>query len=194
MSIYNAPLKDMRFVLRELVNITEIGAMPGWEDVTPELVESVLTEAGKFAREVLDPLNRLGDTQGARLAQNTVTAPEGYAEAYRKFTEAGWNSLTGDPSYGGQALPHVVATAVQEIWNSANMAFCLAPMLTSGVLEALKVHGSPEQQAIYLPKLTPGEWTGTMNLTEPQAGSDLSAVRTSATRDGDHYRIRGTKI
>jgi 3-(methylthio)propanoyl-CoA dehydrogenase len=194
MSTYNAPLKDMQFVLRELVNLTEIGALPGWEDATPELVESVLTEAGKFGREVLDPLNRVGDTQGARLVENEVTAPQGYAEAYRKFTEAGWNSLTGDPSYGGQALPHVVATAVQEIWNSANMAFCLAPMLTSGVLEALKVHGSPEQQALYLPKLTPGDWTGTMNLTEPQAGSDLSAVRTSAVPEGDHYRIRGTKI
>jgi 3-(methylthio)propanoyl-CoA dehydrogenase len=194
MSTYNAPLKDMQFVLRELVNVAEIGALPGWEDATPELVESVLTEAGKFGREVLDPLNRIGDTQGARLAEDKVTAPEGYVEAYRKFTDAGWNSLTGDPNYGGQALPHVVATAVQEIWNSTNMAFCLAPMLTSGVLEALKVHGTPEQQALYLPKLTPGEWTGTMNLTESQAGSDLSAVRTAAVPEGDHYRIRGTKI
>src|ERR687890_314002 len=102
MSTYNAPVKDMRFVLQELANLGEIGALPGWGDVTPELVDSVLTEAGKFGREVLDPLNRVGDTQGARLAQNVVTAPQGYAEAYRKFIEAGWNSLTGDPHYGGQ--------------------------------------------------------------------------------------------
>ena len=194
MSIYNAPVKDMRFVLQELANVGEIGTLPGWEDVTPELVESVLTEAGKFGREVLDPLNRAGDTQGARLEQNKVTPPQGYAEAYRKFVDAGWNSLTGDPRYGGQGLPHVVSTAVQEIWNSSNMAFCLAPMLTSGVQEALKVHGSVDQQALYLPKLTGGEWTGTMNLTEPQAGSDLSAVRTAAVPEGDHYRLRGTKI
>src|SRR4051794_6920072 len=166
MSIYNPPLKDMQFVLHELANVAELGALPGWEDVTPELIESVLAEAGKFAREVLDPLNRIGDVQGARLENNKVTAPQGYAEAYRKFVDAGWNSLTGDPSFGGQGLPHVLSSTVQEIWNSANMAFCLAPMLTSGVQEALKIHGSPEQQALYLPKLTPGEWTGTMNLTE----------------------------
>jgi alkylation response protein AidB-like acyl-CoA dehydrogenase len=194
MSTYQAPLQDMRFVLRELAGISEVAALPGWEEATPELVDAVLDEAGKFAREVLDPLNRTGDEQGARLADGKVTAPDGYAQAYRKFVEAGWNGLTGDPAYGGQGLPHVVATAVQEMWNSANMAFCLAPMLTAGVLEAMKHHGTPEQQSIFLPKLTPGEWSGTMNLTEPQAGSDLSAVRTQAVPEGDHYRLRGTKI
>jgi alkylation response protein AidB-like acyl-CoA dehydrogenase len=194
MSTYNPPLKDMAFVLHELVNVAELSSLPGWEDVTPEVVESVLAQAGKFAREILDPLNKVGDVQGARLTGNDVTAPQGYADAYRKFVDAGWNSLTGDPAFGGQGFPHVVSSAVQEIWNSANMAFCLAPMLTSGVQEALKRHGSPEQQALYLPKLTPGEWTGTMNLTEPQAGSDLSAVRTLATPEGDHYRVKGTKI
>jgi alkylation response protein AidB-like acyl-CoA dehydrogenase len=123
-----------------------------------------------------------------------VTAPDGYVQAYRKFIDAGWNGLGGDTRYGGQGLPHVVSTAVQEIWNSANMSFCLAPMLTSGVLEALRHHASPEQQALFMPNLTAGAWSGTMNLTEPQAGSDLSAVRTQAVRDGDHYRLRGTKI
>jgi alkylation response protein AidB-like acyl-CoA dehydrogenase len=193
MSTYIAPLKDMQFVLRELAGLSEVGTLPGWEDVTPELVAQVLSEAAKFAREVLDPLNRVGDQQGARLTDGEVTAPDGYADAYRKFIEAGWNSLTGEVRYGGQGLPHVISMVVQEMWNSANMAFCLAPMLTSGVLEALKRHGSPEQQAAFLPKLTVGEWTGTMNLTESQAGSDLSAVRMSAVPEGDHYRLRGTK-
>ncbi|MGZ5137779.1 MAG: acyl-CoA dehydrogenase family protein, partial [Burkholderiales bacterium] len=194
MSTYSAPLKDMQFVLRELAGLEEVSALPGWQDVTPEVVDAVLAEAGKFAQEVLDPLNRIGDTQGARLAEGKVTAPDGYAQAYRKFIDAGWNGLGGDTRYGGQGLPHVVSTAVQEIWNSANMSFCLAPMLTSGVLEALRHHASPEQQALFMPNLTAGAWSGTMNLTEPQAGSDLSAVRTQAVRDGDHYRLRGTKI
>ena len=194
MSTYHAPLKDMQFALQELAGLSEIGALPGWEEVTPELVAQVLSEADRFAREVLDPLNRTGDQQGARLIDGKVFAPDGYADAYGKFIGAGWNSLTGEVRYGGQGLPHVVSTVVQEMWNSANMAFCLAPMLTSGVLEAMKHHGSPEQQAAFLPKLTAGEWTGTMNLTEPQAGSDLSAVRMSAVPEGDHYRLRGTKI
>ena len=194
MSTYIAPLKDMQFVLRELAGLDEVTALPGWQEVTPEVVDAVLSEAARFAQEVLDPLNRSGDQQGARIAHGKVTAPEGYAQAYRKFIDAGWNGLTGDPRYGGQGLPHVVATAVQEIWNSANMSFCLAPMLTSGVLEAFRHHASPEQQALFLPKLTAGEWSGTMNLTEPQAGSDLSAVRTQAVHEGDHYRLRGTKI
>jgi alkylation response protein AidB-like acyl-CoA dehydrogenase len=184
----------MRFVIEELAGLAEVSALPGYGEVNAELAEAVLGEAAKFAREVLDPLNRQGDKQGARLVDGRVSAPAGFKEAYRKFIEAGWNGLGGEPRYGGQGLPHLVATPVQEIWKSANMALCLAPMLTAGVLEALRVHGSPAQQATYLPKLTSGEWAGTMNLTEPQAGSDLSAVRTRAMREGDHYRIRGTKI
>jgi alkylation response protein AidB-like acyl-CoA dehydrogenase len=194
MSTYTAPLKDMRFAIEELAGLSEVSALPGHTEVNAELVESVLGEAAKFAQEVLDPLNRQGDTQGARLVDGKVTAPAGFKEAYRKFIEAGWNGLGGEPRYGGQGLPHLVATPVQEIWKSANMALCLAPMLTSGVLEALRIHASQEQKATYLGKLTSGEWAGTMNLTEPQAGSDLSAVRTRAIREGDHYRIRGTKI
>ncbi len=170
MSTYAAPLKDMQFVIRELAGLGEVAALPGHGEVNAELADAVLGEAAKFAQEVLDPLNRPGDQQGSRLADGKVTTPNGFKEAYRKFIEAGWNGLGGLPEYGGQGLPHLIATPVQEMWNSANMAFCLAPMLTSGVLEALKVHGTPEQQRIYAPRLTTGEWCGTMNLTEPQAG------------------------
>jgi 3-(methylsulfanyl)propanoyl-CoA dehydrogenase len=194
MSTYTAPLKDMRFVINELVGLAEIAALPGREEVSADLVDAVLGEAAKFAREALEPLNRSGDQQGARFDNGKVAAPAGFAQAYKQFVEAGWNGLSGQPEFGGQGLPHLVAMPVQEIWNSANMAFCLCPMLTSGVLEALRIHGTPHQRQQYLPRLTAGEWTGTMNLTEPQAGSDLSAVRTRATPEGDHYRIHGTKI
>ena len=168
--------------------------MPACAEVTGDVVDAVLDEAGKFAAEVLDPLNRGGDEQGARFADGKVTPPQGFKEAYEQFIAAGWNSLSGSTEFGGQGLPHVVAMPVQEMWNSANMAFCLCPMLTSGVLEALTLRGTPEQQKRYLPRLTSGEWSGTMNLTEPQAGSDLSAVRTRAMPQGDHYLIHGTKI
>ncbi len=194
MSTYAAPLKDMRFVIKELVGLDDITAMPECADVTADMVDAVLDEAGKFAAAVLDPLNRSGDTQGARLVDGKVIAPQGFREAYQQFVAGGWNGLSGETEFGGQGLPHVVAMPVQEMWNSANMAFCLCPMLTSGVLEALRLRGSAGQKKMFLPKLTAGEWCGTMNLTEPQAGSDLSAVRTRAVPDGDHYRIHGTKI
>ncbi|HET8610017.1 MAG TPA: acyl-CoA dehydrogenase [Burkholderiales bacterium] len=194
MSTYSAPIKDMRFVIEELVGLDAIAALPGGGEVNAELLATILEEAGKFAAEVLDPLNVTGDRQGARFTDGNVAAPDGFAQAYRQFVDGGWNGLSGQPEFGGQGLPHIVATAVHEMWNSANMAFCLCPMLTSGVLEALRIHGTPLQQRTYLPKLTSGEWTGTMNLTEPQAGSDLSAVRTRAEPEGDHYRIHGTKI
>jgi len=194
MSAYAAPVKDMRFVIEELVGLDQVSAMPECAEVTAELVDAVLAEASKFATEVLDPLNRSGDREGVRLVDGKVIVPQGFSEAYRQFVAGGWNGLSGETAFGGQGLPHVVAMPVQEMWNSANMAFCLCPMLTSGVLEALRLRGSAAQQKLFLPKLTSGEWCGTMNLTEPQAGSDLSAVSTRAEREGDHYRIRGTKI
>jgi alkylation response protein AidB-like acyl-CoA dehydrogenase len=194
MSTYTAPLQDMQFVIKDLVGLADITAMPDCAEVTEDLVDAVLDEAGKFAAGVLDPLNRTGDKQGAKLADSKVTSSPGFKEAYRQFIEGGWNGLSGQTEFGGQGLPHVVAMPVQEMWNSANMAFCLCPMLTSGVLEALKLKGTPEQKEKYLHKLTAGEWTGTMNLTEPQAGSDLSAVRTRAVPEGDHYLLHGTKI
>jgi len=194
MSSYAAPLKDMQFAIAEFAGLEGIAALPGCAEVTGELVGAVLTEAGKFAQGVLDPLNRSGDRQGAQWRAGVVTAPDGFAEAYRQFAAAGWNGLAAPTDYGGQGLPHCIALPLQEMWNSANMAFCLCPMLTSGVQEALTHHGSTDLVKTYMPKLVSGEWTGTMNLTEPQAGSDLAAVRTRAVAEGDHYRIQGTKI
>jgi 3-(methylsulfanyl)propanoyl-CoA dehydrogenase len=194
MSAYAAPLQDMKFVINELVGISDITAMPQCAEITGDLVDAVLDEAARFASGVLDPLNRVGDKEGSRFIDGKVTTPQGFKDAYQQFIAGGWNGLSGDTAFGGQGLPHVVAMPVQEMWNSANMAFCLCPMLTSGVLEALKLIGTAEQKALYLPKLTAGTWAGTMNLTEPQAGSDLSAVRTRAVPEGDHYRLHGTKI
>ena len=194
MSTYSAPLKEMLFAIRELAGLPEVTALPGCEDANPELVGQVLEEAGRFARDVLDPLNRQGDKEGARLVAGKVAVADGFKDAYRQFIAAGWNGLGGEPRFGGQGLPHIVAMPVEEIWSSACLSFCLAPMLTAGVLEALRMHGSPEQQDVYCPRLTSGEWCGTMNLTEAQAGSDLSAVRTRAVAEGNHYRIHGTKI
>lgn len=194
MSSYSAPLDDMLFVMRELTGFADIAALPQYADVTDDVANAVLGEAARFAQEVLDPLNRVGDREGARLAAGVVHVPNGFTEAYRRFVQAGWSAITARPEWGGQGLPHLVGMAVQEMWNSANLAFCLAPMLTSAVTRAIEQHGSLAQQRLYLPKLASGEWCGTMNLTEPQAGSDLSAVRTNAVPEGDHYRLRGTKV
>jgi len=184
----------MLFAIREIAGLSEVTALPGCEEANAELVAQVLGEAGKFAREVIDPLNRQGDQEGPRLVDGAVTAPPGFKQAYGQFTAAGWNALGGPSQYGGQGLPHIVAMPAQEIWNGACLSFCIAPMLTAGVLEALGLHGSAAQRALYFPRLISGEWCGTMNLTEPQAGSDLSAVSARAVPEGDHYRIQGTKI
>ena len=194
MSIYLAPLRDMRFVMTELAGLGELSSLPGFEDVSPELAEAVLDEAAKLATEVLAPLNKPGDEQGARLMKDGVVAADGFGKAYRQFTEGGWNGLSGDPEFGGQGLPELLQAATVEMWNSSNMAFALCPLLTAGATEALRQHGSEELKGRYLPKLISGEWTGTMNLTEPQAGSDLAAVRTKAVPEGDHYRLSGQKI
>jgi acyl-CoA dehydrogenase len=194
MSTYAAPIRDMKFVINELVGLDQISALPGCEEVTPDLVDAVLEEAGKFAAGVLDPLNKPGDRTGARLDNNAVTAAPGFKEAFRQFSEGGWTGLNCDPQFGGQGLPHIISAQTSEMWNSANMSFCLCPMLTAGVVAALMRHGSDHQKALYLPNLVSGKWTGTMNLTEPQAGSDLAAVRTRAVPEGDHYRLHGTKI
>jgi alkylation response protein AidB-like acyl-CoA dehydrogenase len=194
MSTYIAPLRDMRFVMTELAGLDELSSLPGFEEVTPELAEAVLDEAARLATEVLAPLNKSGDEQGARLTKDGVVAADGFAKAYRQFVEGGWSGLAGDPDFGGQGLPELLSAASVEMWNSSNMAFALCPLLTAGATEALRQHGSEELKGRYLPNLVSGKWTGTMNLTEPQAGSDLAAVRTKAVPEGDHYRLSGQKI
>ncbi|HWG78860.1 MAG TPA: acyl-CoA dehydrogenase, partial [Stellaceae bacterium] len=168
--------------------------LPGCEQATSDVVDAVLEEAGKLAGGVLAPLNRIGDQQASRLENGVVRTPDGFKEAYAKYVEGGWNALPFPPEHGGQGLPMALSTAVLEMWNSANMGFALCPLLNVGAVEALAAHGTKEQQRVYLPRLISGEWTGTMDLTEPQAGSDVGALRARAVRDGEHYRISGQKI
>ena len=194
MAEYTAPLRDMKFVIKELAGLDAVAGLPGCEEVTPDLVDAVLEEAAKFAAGVLSPLNAPGDRGGCKLEDGVVTTAPGFKQAYQQFVAAGWTSLGGSPDWGGQGLPHVVSAAVSEMWNGSNMSFCLCPMLTNGAVNAILRHGAEQQKQMYLRKLVAGEWTGTMNLTEPQAGSDLSAVRARAVPEGDHYRLYGTKI
>jgi alkylation response protein AidB-like acyl-CoA dehydrogenase len=194
MSAYTAPLKDMKFVLNDLAGLAEVAKLPGYEDATPDTVAAILEEAARFASQVLDPLNRSGDQEGSRWAEGEVRTPKGFREAYRKFAAGGWNALPFEPDWGGQGLPKLVATPVDEMWTSANMSFSLCPLLTQGAVHALALRGAERLQKTYIPKMVTGEWTGTMNLTEPQAGSDLALVKTRAVREVDHYRISGQKI
>ncbi|MBB4287286.1 acyl-CoA dehydrogenase [Roseospira goensis] len=198
MTTYAAPLEDMQFAL-DLAGLPEIAELPRYAEATPDLIAAVLDEAGKFGAGVLAPINAVGDQQGCRLEPDgTVRMPDGAVEAYAQFLEAGWNSLPFDPDYGGQGLPGVVGVAVAEIWHAANMAWSIGPLLTTGTIEALSVHGTDHQKEVYLPKLVSGEWTGTMNLTESQAGSDLAQLRCKAEPapdlGEDRYRIHGQKV
>ena len=195
MSEYLAPLKDIRFVMQDLAGLDQIASLPGFEEATPDVVDAILDEAAKFAGGILSPLNQAGDQDGARWKDTVVTTTPGFKEAYRQFVDNGWNALGCDPEFGGQGLPRLLATAVSEMWKASNHAFSLCPMLTQGAIEALMIAGSDEQKAAYLPNLVSGEWAGTMNLTEPSAGSDLAAVRSRAELVGDGtYRIFGQKI
>ena len=192
---YHAPVKQLRFALDAIAGLPRLYGNPAFPELSADLVDAVLDEAGRFAAEVLAPLNRVGDQEGAKLENGKVTLPSGFADAYQAFVAAGWNGITGVPEYGGQGLPHAVGIAVQEMWQSANMAFGLCPILSQGAIEALTTHGTPDQKRLYLPKLTSGEWTGTMNLTEPHAGSDVGALKTKAVKQADGtYKITGTKI
>ena len=194
MSTYQAPLKDMKFVLHELAGLEDLAKLPGYQEASPDTVDAILEEASKFAAGVLDPINYSGDQEGSKWADGAVRTPKGFREAYKQFCEGGWNALPFEAEWGGQGLPRLVSTPVQEMWKSANLSFSLCPLLTQGAIEALLLRGSEELQRRYLPKMVEGSWTGTMNLTEPQAGSDLSLVRTRAERQGDHYLISGQKI
>ena len=194
MTGYTAPLSDITFVLQDVVGLAAIAELPGFEEATPDLAASILEEAGKIASDVLAPLNRVGDTVGAKWNDGLVTVAPGWTEAWTALVEGGWNGLPYPAEFGGMGLPHVLNLAVQEMWQASNMAFALCPMLTQGAVQAIELFGTEAQKAAYLPKMVPGTWTGTMNLTEPAAGSDLAAVRSRAVPEGDKFRISGQKI
>lgn len=194
MTAYAAPLRDITFVLDNVAGLAKVTALPAFAEATPDLVGSILEEAAKIAADTLAPLNQVGDSQGARLENGVVRVADGWTEAWNVLVEGGWNGLPFSPDHGGMGLPNVLNTAVHEMWQAANMAFTLCPMLTQGAVNAVESYGTEVQKALYLPKMVSGEWTGTMNLTEPGAGSDLAAIRTKAVPEGDHYRISGSKI
>jgi alkylation response protein AidB-like acyl-CoA dehydrogenase len=183
MTDYTAPLDDIRFALTELANLDQVAALPGYEEATPDLVGNVL-----------GPLNRSGDIQGSRLVDGVVHTPDGFPEAFKAFADGGWIGLSAPLDMGGQGLPKLIAVAVEEMWQAANMGFAVGPLLTQAAIDLLVTHGTAEQRETYLAKLISGQWTGTMNLTESHAGSDLGEIRTRAERHGDHYRIKGQKI
>ncbi|HEX2018955.1 MAG TPA: acyl-CoA dehydrogenase family protein, partial [Aurantimonas sp.] len=193
--MYNAPVEDIAFALESVAGLGPAMDQGLLGDLTPDLLKAVLEEAGRFASERVAPLAKSGDMQGAAAKDGVVTTPAGWKQLYSDWTDSGWNALTGPEEFGGQGLPTALSAAVFEMWNSASMGFAIGPTLTVGAVEALEAHGSAELKELYLPKLVSGEWMGTMNLTEPQAGSDLSALKARAERAADGtYRIFGTKI
>lgn len=196
MTIYNAPLGDIDFVLNRFCGLSDITSLPKFADVDASMVGDLLSEAARFFEERFSPLNKLGDTVGShRNADGTVTTPDGFKEAYQAYVDAGWGAVGFDPGFGGGGFPWLVNIAIQEMMNSSNMALTMAPLLTQGAIDAIMHHGDEIQKMTYLPKMISGEWTGTMNLTEPDAGSDVGAVRTKATKQSDGtYLISGTKI
>lgn len=195
MATYKAPLREMRFVLHELLGVAELAKLPGYEEATPDVVDAVLEEGAKLCENELFPLNRSGDEEGCSYENGVVRTPKGFKEAYKLFIDGGWMALSCDAAYGGQGLPKYVNLAVEEMISSANLSFGIYPGLSVGAYNAIEANAVPELKTRYLPKLTSGEWAGTMCLTEPQCGTDLGLVRTRAEPDGDGaYKITGTKI
>ena len=194
MDTYSAPIADVRFALECHGDLSAVMGLPGYQETSWELADAILEAAGKFAGEVIAPLNRPGDIEGCRYQNGVVYTPAGTVEAYRQFVDGGWGSLAFDPEFEGQGLPWLLSVAVQEFWHSASMAFSLCTLLTQSATHLLTLAGSEEQKRLYLPRLVSGEWAGTMDLTEPQAGSDLGQIKTRAERDGTQYRIKGQKI
>jgi alkylation response protein AidB-like acyl-CoA dehydrogenase len=195
MTTYNAPTQDQLFVMYDVLGVDKYADVPGFEDLTPDLTSAVLDEAGKLAAEVLHPLNQTGDEQGCTWEDGVVTAPDGFKDAYKLYCESGWQSLTSDPEYGGQGLPQTLGLAVSEMMIGSNWGFAMYPGLTKGATEAIVAHASDELKQTYLPKMMTGEWSGTMNLTEPHCGTDLGLLRTKAEPQADgSFNITGTKI
>ncbi len=194
MTHYVPPLADMQFAATRLAGFGDIAALPGGEDLSEDLLAAIFEEGGKFAAGVLAPLYRVGDTQGSCLENGAVRTPDGWKDAYAQFVAGGWNAVPFDQDFGGQGLPWLVATGLFDLWHSSNMAFALCPMLTQAAVEAVSRYGSPQQKTTYLANMISGEWAGTMQLTEAQAGSDLAQIRSKAVRDGDHFRLSGQKI
>src|SRR5499425_3128577 len=196
MPIYKAPVEDVSFLLNDVFQIDRYDNLPGFTDASSDVREAILGEAAKLAEEVLQPLNRVGDLEGSKRSDDgSVTTPKGFKAAFKQVAEGGWLGLSAPSEYGGQGLPVTLSQAVNEFQISANMAFSMYGGLTMGATAALIVHGSPEQKKTYVPKMVAGEWTGTMNLTEPHCGTDLGMLRTKAVRQGDgSFKISGTKI
>jgi alkylation response protein AidB-like acyl-CoA dehydrogenase len=193
MSAYQAPLRDLLFNIKEIADLESVAKLPGYEEA-PDVVEAILEEAANFAANVLGPLNASGDREGAHFSNGVVTTPKGFKAAFKQFADAGWIGLPMPTQYGGQDLPMLLSTAALEMWQASNMAFSNGPLLNQGAIEAILLCGTDEQKQTFIPKLVSGEWTGTMDLTEPQAGSDLAQVKTKAVPSGDHYLITGQKI
>ena len=193
---YKAPVDNALFLLNDVLGYPRYSNLSGFAEAPTETVAAVLREGARFAEEVLAPLNRIGDVEGCRRAEDgSVKTPPGFKQAYADYAAAGWIGLAGDPQFGGQGLPYVLAAVINEFVTSANMAFGMYPGLSQGAIAALTLHGSEAQKQLYLPKLISGAWTGTMNLTEPQAGTDVGLIRTRAGRNADgSYAVSGAKI
>ncbi|WP_128892574.1 acyl-CoA dehydrogenase C-terminal domain-containing protein [Erythrobacter sp. HKB08] len=196
MPIYNAPTRDTRFVVNEVLNLESFGNLPGFENATQDMTDTIINEAGKFCSEVLAPLNQVGDQHGCtRHEDGSVTTPPGFKEAFDQYVESGWGTISTPEEFGGQGFPHVMGFVIEEFMATSNQAFAMYPGLTTGAISALMAKGSDEQKQMYLPKMISGEWLGTMNLTEPHCGTDLGMIRTKAEPNGDgSYSITGTKI
>src|SRR3990167_5835790 len=195
MPVYKAPLENMRFVLNDVLNAGQLSGLPGYEQATSDLMDSILEEGAKVCEEVLFPLNQSGDEEGCHFENGKVTTPKGFKEAYATYTQGGWTALSADPNYGGMGMPHLWNFVLMEMVCSANMSFGMYPGLSEGAYRALLHHGSEELKQIYLPKMVTGEWSGTMCLTEPHCGTDLGLIRTKAIPNTDgSYNITGTKI